>query len=104
MLESRGLLGWRVEEYNAFSRQYRDLFGFIDVLAVGPGQVVGCQTTSFSGMSSRRKKILEHENLEAVLSAGIRVELHGWRKVKNRYRARVQVLRPGVGFEDVDPG
>ena len=67
-----------VEHWNPHARIRQDLFGFIDILAVGPEGVLGVQTTSRGNMSARRAKILAHDNLQAVWDAGIRIDLHGW--------------------------
>lgn len=62
----------------------KDLYGFIDVLCVGEN-IVGVQSTSYSNVSARVKKIMESPNLPIVAGAGIMVVVHGWRKVKNRW-------------------
>jgi len=60
----------------------KDLFGFIDILAVKPGEVLGVQCTSYSNVSDRVKKIEGHENAAVVRDAGIRIEVHGWHHKK----------------------
>jgi hypothetical protein len=73
--------GWTaqvVETWNPHVRQRRDLFGIIDVLAVGPAGVLGVQTTSRGNMSSRRTKMLACEHLAAIREAGMILELDGW--------------------------
>lgn len=101
-LQKRGYQAERTEHYNQFCRRYTDLFGFVDVLAVGEGHTLAVQTTSKSNLSERRRKILSHENLPAVLAAGWGVELHGWYKKKNRWQVKVEVLR-GNQFVPLDP-
>ena len=61
----------------------RDLFGFLDILAIREGEVLGVQVTSGSNVSARIRKIAEHENIGAVRKAGIRILVHGWRKAAN---------------------
>ena len=79
-----------VERFNSFTKRRHDLFGFIDILAIKEGEVLGVQTTSGSSVSSRIKKITEHEHLAAVRKSGMRIEVHGWRKnAKNRYVLRI---------------
>ena len=64
----------------------KDLFGFIDLIAVKAAQagVVGVQTTSGSNFSAHVHKILDNQeirsNAVAWLKAGNRIFLHGWRK------------------------
>ena len=83
--------GWTaevVERYNFFSKKRHDLYGFIDILAVGPEGTLAVQTTSYSNVSSRVRKISEHENVGAVRDAGWRIVVHGWRKKNNRWVCR----------------
>lgn len=66
----------------------KDLYGFIDVLAVKGEDIVGIQTTSSPNMAARVTKITEHENWPLVCKA-IRIVVHGWRKnSKNRWVLR----------------
>lgn len=83
VMRDRGFYAEVVERYNSFTRTKNDLFGFIDVLCLGEGVVIGVQTTSYSNMSARIKKIKEHENLDKVRAAGIQIHVHGWRKNKS---------------------
>jgi hypothetical protein len=68
------------EKWNPHARIRLDLFGFVDLLAIKEGQTLAIQTTSASNFADRRAKILEHDNLSKVLSAGWSVHVHGWRK------------------------
>ena len=92
-MESEGYLVVIVEKWNPHAKVRQDLFGFLDLLCVAAGKgVVGVQTTSASNMAARRSKILEHVHYAAVEGAGIRVELHGWKKVRNRWECKREVL------------
>lgn len=82
-LRKDGYLCQNVEKYNSFTKRRNDLFGFIDILCVKENDVLGVQTTSKDNMSSRKKKILEHENYSIVKASGIRIRVHGWKKEKN---------------------
>ena len=88
-LEAAGYLVAVTEHWNAFARIRQDLYGFIDLLAVRENEILGVQTTSDANVSTRVKKIAEHENVGAVRKSGMRLEVHGWKKVKNRYVCRV---------------
>jgi len=69
----------------------KDLFGFIDVLAIREGEVLGVQVTSRDHVATRITKITEHDNVAAVRAANIRIEVHGWDKGSNgRWRVRVE--------------
>jgi len=81
-----------VERYNAFTRRKNDLFGFIDIICLGEGQVIGVQTTSSSNMAARVTKIREHENYAAVKAAGIVIIVHGWVKRGRFWEVRETVL------------
>jgi hypothetical protein len=76
-----------VEKWIPRARQRKDLYGIIDVLCVG-ADIVGVQATSASNVSARVTKITESEALPLLRKAGIRVLVHGWRKVHGRWRLR----------------
>lgn len=80
LLEDEGYTVEIVERYNSFVKRRFDLFGFIDLLAIKPGETVGVQTTSYSNLSARVRKIADHENVDAVREAGWKILVHGWRK------------------------
>ena len=64
----------------------KDLFGFIDIVALTPHCIVGIQATSRSNVAARIKKIHEqHEaELQAWLNAGGSVEVWGWGKMAKK--------------------
>jgi hypothetical protein len=67
----------------------RDLFGFLDVLAIRENEVLGVQVTSGGNVAARVAKIADHPNVAAVRKANIRILVHGWRKAANgRWRLR----------------
>jgi hypothetical protein len=76
-----------VERWNPYAGVRQDLFGVVDVLAVG-ADIVGVQATSASNVSKRVAKITESPALPILRKAGIRVLVHGWRKVKGRWQLR----------------
>lgn len=69
----------------------KDLWSFCDVLCLHKetGELVAVQTTSYSNISARVKKIAECELTPLVRKAGIEIHVHGWRKVKTRWQVRV---------------
>lgn len=79
-LRDQGYLAAVVEKWIPAVKRRQDLFGFIDILAVREGEVLGVQSTSGDNVASRVTKIAEHENVSAVRKAGIRLLVHGWRK------------------------
>lgn len=66
----------------------KDLFGIADVVAVGP-DILAVQTTTGSNVAARVRKITDSPALPVLRKAGIRVLVHGWRKVRGgRWRLR----------------
>jgi hypothetical protein len=59
---------------------------------LGEGHIVGVQTTSYSNMSARIKKIKEHPNFICVQRSGIKILVQGWVKRKNRWECREVVV------------
>jgi hypothetical protein len=76
-----------VEKWNAYARVRQDLFGFIDVVAVGD-DIVGVQATSASNVSHRVQKITDSPALAILRKAGIRILVHGWAKRKGKWTLR----------------
>jgi hypothetical protein len=79
-----------VEKWNPHAKIRQDLFGFIDILALDGGETIAVQSTSWSHVSSRAKKISESPLVGAVRDAGWRIIIHGWRKnpKTNRYELK----------------
>jgi hypothetical protein len=82
-MRARGYFCWVVEHWNSFTKRRVDLWGFADVLALGDDEVVAVQTTSWTNVPARIRKITDHENVAAVRKAGVRIIVQGWRKGKN---------------------
>lgn len=59
-----------------------DLFGFIDLIAVRAGRIIGVQATSGPNVSARAKKILNEriEESKNWLGAGAEIHVIGWKK------------------------
>lgn len=68
-----------VEKWIPQARRRVDLYGIVDVLAVG-ADIVAVQCTSASNVASRIAKITDSPALPILRKAGIRVVVHGWRK------------------------
>jgi hypothetical protein len=77
-----------VEHYNSFTRRKHDLWGCIDLLAIGHGETVAIQVTSKGHLSERRHKIEEAEAYPEMIRSGWRVVLHGWFKESNRWQLK----------------
>ena len=88
-LRDLGYLVEVVEKWNSFTRTRKDLWGWADLLAIRRGEVLAVQVTS-EGVANRVKKVMDSETIARVREAGVRVEVHGWRKnVKGRYVQRI---------------
>lgn len=81
-IRKRGYKPWCVEYWNSFSRKRVDLFGCWDIMAVGNSEVLLVQTTSYSGVSARVKKIADNDFTPDCREAGIRMEVHGWKRAE----------------------
>ena len=75
--------GWTVgvvEQRIPHTNITRDLYGFIDLLAIRGAETMAVQVTSGSNVSARVHKIAESEHVGAVRDAGWAIVVHGWRK------------------------
>jgi hypothetical protein len=91
MLREDGWFCWITEHYNYFSKTRQDLWGFGDILALKPGQILCCQTTTASNMSARIRKITDHENVGYVRDANIMIHVHGWHQDdKKKWHCKVK--------------
>lgn len=80
-----------VEKWNPHVKVRQDLFGFIDVIAIGEEETIAIQSTSKNNMSTRVKKI-ESEDLFAAVSdvrkAGWRIIVEGWHKPGRKWECK----------------
>lgn len=81
-LESLGYLCHVVEKRIPGTFITKDMYGFIDILAVRPGEILGVQATSADHVAHRVNKIAEHENVGRVRESGMRLVVHGWKRTK----------------------
>jgi len=82
-MKDRSYLCAVVEHWNAFAKIRQDLYGFIDILCVKDGKTVAVQSTSYSNVSARIKKIQGLDSYPIVKSAGWEIVVHGWKKDKS---------------------
>jgi carbonic anhydrase len=78
-LRKLGYTAQVVERWNQFAKVRQDLLGFIDVLAIGDGRIVGVQATA-SAVAARVEKIRNEPRAREWLRAGGLIEVHGWAK------------------------
>jgi hypothetical protein len=79
----------KVEHRNAHTNVTHDLFGIIDVLAVGPAGTLAVQATSWGHVAARVRKIADSEHIDAIREAGWTVQVWGWRKPAHRWEFKV---------------
>ena len=81
LLRAEGWLAEVVEQNVPHARTKRDLFGFIDIMAVQGDRTLAVQTTADNGghVANRLHKIRTSPHLDAVLAAGWQVVVHGWK-------------------------
>ena len=89
-LREQGYMAEVVEKRVPNTNITKDLFGFIDILAIKHGEILGVQTTTNENAAARIRKIAEHPNTSWVREAGIRIHVHGWRKLKSGWAVRVE--------------
>ena len=85
-LKKEGYRAVVVEKWNPHARCRQDLFGIIDVLAVGPGVTIGVQATTYKNRHARVRKMADSDSIGDLREANWTLLVHGWRKVKNRWQ------------------
>lgn len=73
--------GWLVEVVERWipsARTRRDLFGFLDLVALRGDVTLGIQTTSRTNVSEHLRKIADAPALGTVREAGWTLHVHGW--------------------------
>ena len=83
LMRDRGYLCEVTERWNPFAKIRQDLYNFVDVLCIREGETVAVQTTSYSNVSARIKKISELDTSAIVKLAGWKIVIQGWRKDKS---------------------
>jgi hypothetical protein len=74
-----------VERWNPHARVRHDAFGFLDILILdGQHGVLGVQATSGSNVAARQRKIQMVAATRDWLRAAARLEVWGWRKLRER--------------------
>lgn len=84
--------GWTVEVVERWvpgANIRKDLFGFIDLVALKGDMTLGVQATSYSNMGARIKKIESAELLSQVRRASWHLWVIGWRKQNNRWTHKI---------------
>jgi hypothetical protein len=104
-LRKRGMVCDVAEYWNQFSRRRRDLFHFVDIVALGES-ITGIQCTSGSNGAARKTKIATEcgDAARAWLSSGGRIEVWSWRKVGQRGKRKLWEPRiEEITLADITP-
>jgi len=83
-----------VERWCQFSKRRKDLFGFIDILCIKQGRIVGVQATSGGNVPARIKKIQSEPNAQKFVDAGGVILVVGWRPLVARKKDGTKARRP----------
>lgn len=92
LMRARGYMVAVTEHWNQFSHRRVDLFGFADILAVAKEDIRAVQTTTKAHMETRLAKIRSLRAATLWLEGGGIIEVHGWRKLKDGWRASVHAI------------
>lgn len=102
-LRKRGFIADVVERWLPVVRIRKDLFGILDVVAVGHGMSVGIQLTTAANTPSRVRKLQESPALYDLLRAGWTIQVWGWRKPgKLNQKWSYRVVHLGGPISDTD--
>lgn len=85
-LRERGYQPAVVEKWNAHARIRQDLFGIIDVVAVGHCVTLGVQACNVTDVAARVAKIREADAFRNLLDAGWVLMVMGWHPRKGEPR------------------
>lgn len=104
LLRDEGRFCEITEHWNPYAKIRKDMFGFVDVIAISENDTLAVQTTSGSNVSARLSKIAACPGaLIWLQSTSRRIEVHGWRKVGERGKRKLwECRRVEVKLEDLN--
>lgn len=83
LLRANGYKAAVVEHWNHYAKIRQDLFGCIDIVAVGHGRTLGVQACASASISARTAKMGKAIALPELVGAGWEMLVIGWRKPAN---------------------
>lgn len=89
-------IGWTcaiVERWNQYAKIRQDLFGFIDIVAIRPGEILAVQACAGASHAARRDKIIAEPKSAQWLAAGGLIEIWSWRKAGERGKRKLWTPR-----------
>ena len=88
-LRADGWLAEVVERWVPGANIRKDLFGFVDIIALRDGETLAIQATSYSNISARVNKIASLDTVADVREANWSIWVIGWRKINNRWVEKI---------------
>lgn len=82
-----------VERWNPHAKVRQDLFGCIDIVAIGHGMIIGVQVCAGASHAARRKKMLDEPAMYRWLGCGGKLELWSYSKRGARGKRKTWQLR-----------
>ena len=97
-LRARGLECAIVERWLSGPKLRQDMFGIIDIIALGPNGVIGVQScgNSFSDHYNKLTTERYQETHNWLSTPGCTLELWAWRKVKVKRGGKAEMWQPRV--------
>ena len=95
LLRDHGYVAQVVERWNPFAKVRQDLFGFIDIVAMRSGSLIGVQATTTSNVMARITKIFNDQRSGMWLSTGASLLVVGWSKRKSGWKPVVKKIDSG---------
>lgn len=104
-LRDQGFMAEVVEKQIPHTFIKRDLFNWIDIVAIHPTLgLYGIQVTSGSNLAARMHKAVGNKALAVWLQTGSKLVAHGWRKLKGKWTPDIRELNIyDIATKDMDP-
>lgn len=95
----RGWPCWVVEQTIPHTFIKRDMFGFIDIVAITPTATIGIQATSGTNHAARMTKARQQPHFAAWLAAGRMFAVWSWSLRGERGKRKLWALREEFAHE-----
>lgn len=80
-----------VEYWQHKAMKRKDLFGVIDIVAIGEDKIIGVQCTTLDNHNARREKILRNRAMKDWLKVAS-LWIISWGKRNGRWRPKIEML------------
>jgi len=97
-IRSQGWEADKVEQFNPYAGKFgqrKDLFGIIDIIALGEQGIIGIQSCG-QAFAEHDRKILNEPNAVKWLEKGGALMLIGWRKILKKKGGKLKVWAPRI--------